>query len=251
YLPSGDARLVAVSLSEGGTEDGTVHVYERATGKETGDVIPRVNGGTAGGSGTWLLDNSGFYYTRYPRARGPAAGDLAFYQQVYFHKMGTPTSADTYAIGKELPRIAEIQLQTSPDGRYVLAAVANGDGGEFAHYVLDLGAQQKNAWTRVTEFFDGVIYAAFGGGQVVYLMSRKGAPRGKVLRAPLPKPALSSAVTVVAESDRAIQSFVTSAALLYVFDSDGGPTRIRVFDLKGRQKGEVPILPISAVDSAF
>src|SRR5258708_6491554 len=50
YVPSLDGRYVAASLSEGGSEEGTVHVYDVATGKETGDVIPRVNKGTVGGS---------------------------------------------------------------------------------------------------------------------------------------------------------------------------------------------------------
>jgi prolyl oligopeptidase len=42
YEPSLDGRLVAVSLSENGSEDGTLHVYEVATGRELGDLIPRV-----------------------------------------------------------------------------------------------------------------------------------------------------------------------------------------------------------------
>jgi prolyl oligopeptidase len=49
YVPSLDGRLVAVSLSEGGSEAGAVHVYEVASGRKLPDVIPRVNGGTAGG----------------------------------------------------------------------------------------------------------------------------------------------------------------------------------------------------------
>jgi prolyl oligopeptidase len=250
-MPSLDGRFVAVSLSENGSEDGTVHVYDRRTGKETGDVVPRVNGGTAGGSLAWAGDNAGFYYTRYPHKGERPDTDLAFYQQVYFHKMGAPASTDTYAIGKGFPRIAEIQLQTSPDGRYVLAAVANGDGGEFAHYLLNLSAGQKDSWTQVTTFSDRVIYATFGKDQGLYLVSRKTAGRGKVLKVSLTKPALSGAALVVPESDRAIQSIVAAEASLYVIDSDGGPSRIRVFDLMGHQKGEVPLLPISAVNFAF
>src|SRR5690348_2160181 len=67
FVPSLDGRRVAVSLSEGGSEEGTLHVYDAASGKELGDVIPRVNGGTAGGSAAWNGDGSGFFYTRYPR----------------------------------------------------------------------------------------------------------------------------------------------------------------------------------------
>ncbi len=40
YAPSPDGKLVAVSLSQGGSESGDVHVYEVATGKErTSDVV--------------------------------------------------------------------------------------------------------------------------------------------------------------------------------------------------------------------
>src|SRR5947199_5781810 len=122
YIPSLDGRLVAVSLSQGGSEEGTVHVYDVATVKELGDVVPRVNGGTAGGSVAWNADGSGFYYTRYPRQGERPKENLSFYQQVYFHKLGTPTADDRYEIGRELPRIAETTLRTSDDGRFLLAS---------------------------------------------------------------------------------------------------------------------------------
>ena len=53
YVPSRDGKLVAVSLSKGGSEAGDVHIFDAATGKETGTVIPRVHGGTAGGYLAW------------------------------------------------------------------------------------------------------------------------------------------------------------------------------------------------------
>src|SRR5262249_37506105 len=56
YRPSPDGRRVAVSLSTGGSEAGDVHVYDVAAGKEISDVVPRVNGGTAGGSLAWDAD---------------------------------------------------------------------------------------------------------------------------------------------------------------------------------------------------
>ena len=89
FVFSRDSRYVAVSLSEGGTEHGTVHVYEVQSGKSLSDVIPRVNGGTAGGSLAWNRDASGFYYTRYPGPGERPAADLDFFQQIYFHKLGT------------------------------------------------------------------------------------------------------------------------------------------------------------------
>ena len=60
--------LIAVSLSGGGSEEGTLHVYEVETGRELSDFIPRVNYPTGGGSVAWNAEGSGLYYTRYPRA---------------------------------------------------------------------------------------------------------------------------------------------------------------------------------------
>src|SRR5947209_1901150 len=69
FVPSPDGKLVAVSLSKAGSESGDVHVFDVETGKETDGVVPRVNGGTAGGSLAWALDSKGYYYTRYPRGK--------------------------------------------------------------------------------------------------------------------------------------------------------------------------------------
>ena len=133
-------------------------MYDVAGGKETGDAIPRVNGGTAGGSVAWNADGSGFYYTRYPREGERPKEDLSFYQQVYFHKLGTALTDDRYEIGKDFPRIAEISLSTSEDGHTVLAAVRNGDGGEVEHFVRG----EDGRWQQVTHFSDAIPIAAFG-----------------------------------------------------------------------------------------
>jgi prolyl oligopeptidase len=254
FVPCRDGRLVAVSLSEGGSEDGTVHVYDAGTGKALADVIPRVNGATAGGSLAWNADGSGFYYTRYPRGDERPKDDLNFYQQVYFHKLGTPTGDDAYCIGKDFPRIAEISLETSLDGRHLLATVANGDGGDFAHYLMD----PSGRWTQLTQFSDQVKAITFGPDSHLYLFSLKDAPRGKIQGLDLAHPELAHAATIVPESSAAIEgerigttghgaNFVPTATRLYVIDQVGGPSQIRVFNHEGRQLQSVPMDPVVSV----
>ena len=254
FVPSRDGRLVAVSLSEGGSEQGSVHVYETANGKELSDVIPGVNGATAGGSLAWNGDASGFYYTRYPRGDERSKEDMDFYQQVYFHKLGTPTSDDVYVIGKEFPRIAEISLESSPDGRFLLATVANGDGGDFAHYLMD----PSGHWSQLTQFSDQVKAMTFAPDNRLYLFSLKDAPRGKIQRLDLAQPDLAHATTVVPQSAAAIDgerigitghgaNFVPTANRLYVVDQVGGPSRVRVFDHKGRELQTLPLPPVVSI----
>jgi len=243
YAPSLDGRFVAVSLSENGSEDGSAHVYETASGKKLPDVIPRVQYPTAGGSLEWDKDASGFYYTRFPRGGERPPEDMTFYQQVYFHKLGTQTSEDTYVIGKEFPRIAEITLSTTEDAKYLLASVANGDGGEFAHYLRG----PSGTWTQLTRFSDQVKSVLFGPNGTLYLLTVNGAPRGKILSAPLDDPKLSGAKTVVPESDATIESFIPAATRLYVAEMKGGPSEVAVFDLGGKRLSSVPVKPVSSV----
>ncbi len=243
YVPSPGAKLVAVSLSVGGSEDGTVHVYDVATGKEVYEPIARVNEGTAGGGLAWNGDGSGFYYTRYPRGKERPPKDLDFYQQVYFHKLGTPPAKDTYCIGKDWPRIAETTLKSSKDGRYVLATVAYGDGGEFAFYLRG----PSGGWVRVADFRDKVTAIDFGPKDVLYMLSLKDAPRGKVLRLPASSPELAKAKLVVPQSDAVIEGFTLTDSRIYVHDMVGGPSRIRVFSDAGKTIGIVPVAPVSAV----
>jgi Prolyl oligopeptidase, N-terminal beta-propeller domain len=125
YVPSHDGKYVVVALFLNGSEDSSAHIFEVATGKALFDVVSRVNFATDGSSVEWNADGTGFYYTRYPQEGERPPEDAYFYQQVYFHKLGTDPKLDSYVIGKDFPRIAEIQLHAGDDARWLIASVAN------------------------------------------------------------------------------------------------------------------------------
>ena len=245
YVPSPDGKLIAVCLSENGSEEGTLHFYHTESGKLLPDRIVRVQYPTGGGSAAWTPDSSAVFYTRYPHKGEKPEADLNFFQQIYFHKLGTPVSGDEYSAGSDFPRIAEIELHTSDNGRWLLASVANGDGGEFAHYIREI--KVGAAWRQITRHEDGIKEVAFSHeGASLYLRSVKDAPRGKVLRFSV-EGTLADAEVVVPESDAVIEGITPTAKHLFVSDLIGGPSRIRQFDLNGKNEREIPLPTASGV----
>jgi prolyl oligopeptidase len=250
YVPSPDGSLVAVCLSKNGTEDGTLHFYRTHTGEALPDSIPRVQYPTAGGSAAWTPDGKAIYYTRYPHAGETPEADLNFFQRIYIHKLGAPETEDVFSVGNDFPRIAEIDLTTSRDNRWLLASVANGDGGQFAHFIRDFNAGDSASWREITHFEDAVKQVAFScDDSSLYLRSVKDAPRGKVLRMPLNAASgLKEAAVVVPESDAVVEGIAPTASFLFVAELVGGPSRIRRFDLDGNHGIELPIPPTSGVE---
>jgi prolyl oligopeptidase len=252
YVPSPDDRRVAVSLSRNGSEDGTLHVYDVASGEEVGAPIARVQYPTAGGSLAWNADGTGFWYTRYPGADAPES-ERHFNMQVYFHRVGSDAKTDVLALGAKdgLERVSEVFL----DSRHnlVLASVQRGDGGEWAFYVLRPDA----APVEVAAYDDRIVSAAIGPDDALYGISRLSAPNGKIVKAaaPLARGALANGKTIVPESAVAILSggaeqhvrdLNFAANRLFVRDIVGGPNQVRIFDLDGRPQGKLPLPEIAA-----
>ena len=250
YVPSPDGGLLAASLSKGGSESGNLHIIDAATGQPVDEVIPRVNGGTAGGDVVWTNDGTGLYYTRYPRPGERPDEELDLYQQVWFHRLGSPAAEDRYEFGQDLARVAEIRLQIDRRSGRILATVQYGDSGRFQHVLRET----DGSWRPLTTYDDEVVEATFAPDGSLILVSRKGAPRGKILKTGRSDLALDSASVIVEETAEAIVSdfygsppIVVTPRRLFVTYQLGGPSTVRCFDHSGRPRPGPDFPPVSSV----
>ena len=238
FVPSPDGSRVAVSLSEHGTEDGSLYVYDTVSGKAIGEPIPHVN--VMGGSAAWRHDGSGLWYTL-------CADPAGFRQQVWFRELGGAPDYVDLAGGFADEQIAEHFLSTSPDGRWVLDRVQRGDGGEWQIFLRGQGA--GDSWWRRADIPDRCVDAVFGP-DALYLVSRRDAPNGKVLRLPLTGGAtVADAREIVPASDLTIADLAVTRGTVWVVLMDGGPQRVRAFDTSGNPLPAVPVPPMSSVSS--
>ncbi len=238
FVPSPDGRQVAVSLSEHGTEDGSLYVYDADSGKVVDEPIPHVN--LMGGSVAWRHDGLGFWYTR-------CADPAGFRQQVWFREFGGAPDHVDLAGGFADEWIAETYLSASPDGRWVMDRVQKGDGGEWQVFLRSQDA--GDSWWQVAGIRDNCVHAVLGAG-ALYLISRRDAPHGKVLRLPLTSGAtIADAHEIVPASDLVIEDLAVTRGTVWVAVMDGGPQQVRAFDTSGRPLPAVEIPPTSSVSS--
>lgn len=245
FKPSPDGRIIAVSLSRNGSEDGTLHLYEVDSGRELEPPIPHVQFPTGGGSAAWTSDGKGFWYTRYPGGDASEA-DRHFNQQAYFHRLGSDAGRDPLVLATKdgLPRTAEIFLSNPGGAAGALASVQLGDGGEWQHFVLSpTGARLAIPYAAkvkaATLDHDGTIYA----------ISVKDAPNGKLLRF---APGQSTPTTLLPEGKTALVTdpvngaIVVSGDRLYLSAIDGGPTIIMSLGKDGRGLRTLDVPPVSS-----
>lgn len=248
YVPSPDGTKVAVAESDDGSERADVHVLDVATGKEL-EVIPRVSRATGGGDLAWTPDGKAVYVTRYPAQGEKPDAELDFWLKVWLHTLGQPIEKDVLQ-PLDLPKTAELTLDADANGR-VIVAVQNGDGGIFRHYLKD-----ASGWRMLDDWDDKVVDVKLGPTSDLWIVSKKDAPRGKVMKLAAKAKTASEAIVVVPEGkDAIVTDFGSETGVqvlgdrLYVGYQLGGPTELRVFSTKGKALQGPPSPPVADVSA--
>src|ERR1035441_8127814 len=120
----------AYGTSASCSELSTLRVIETATSKLLPDAIER----TRAASLAWKPDNSGFFYTRYPKKGDVAEGQEVYHRHVFYHALGDDPSRDTLIFGEGRDPENWPNVHLSEDGRWLLI-------------------DEEQGWTK-TELFD-------------------------------------------------------------------------------------------------
>ena len=234
YEPSPDGSLIAVGLSEGGTEESTLSVIDVKSGAHLADTIRN----TRASSIAWLPDNSGFWYLRY------ADGD-AYNRHVYFHRLGT-NPADDPVVFDALPTPETWpDVLASDDGRYLLVYMLVG----WSRIDAQLLDTESGLWREVISGVDAQSSFFFHAGEL-YAVTSRDAPNGRVVAAPLHDP--SEWRTVVAERDLVLARAVSLGDRLLVVSSNAAVDTVELWHVDGtldRTIDEFGLISVLSVDT--
>ncbi len=250
FEPSPNGRYVAVSLMTVADEKCDILVFDLQQKMRQVDVIRRVSD-IGGGDLAWTSDSTGFFYTRYPDIGERPADELSFFSQVWYHEIGAATDTDRWEFGKDLPKVAEIELDYHDASGQLLVTVQDGDGGNFAHYLRSPDGQYR----QFSTFEDDIVQAVFGSAESLFLLSLRDGPMGSIVRMSTRTLNAKDAVTIVPHGRhpivpgfyRSAASIVATETRLFVTYQMGGPTELRVFDHCGRRLPGPRQQPMSAV----
>ncbi len=227
FSPSFDARYVGYGVSEGGSENATLHVVETATGTMLPDTIDRAK--YVGITG-WRPDEKSFYYMRFPKlAPGESANDSELRPVAYLHTLGNDPDKDPAVFGFGVDPALHFEptdfavVGTTPNSAYALGVVAHGVQNEQTIYAAPLADVTSShvAWKKVADVADDIT-AEDVEGTTLYLLTHKDAPTYKIVATNLAQPDIAHAQTVVAPSSSIIEALAGAKDGLYVRSRSGG-----------------------------
>jgi prolyl oligopeptidase len=224
---SADGRYVVVGIAPGGAVfDSEFHVIVTATGRETGDVIPR----NVSNEVAWLPGNRGFVYARAQDLPAGAPATAASQKESsYLHRLGTDPRSDRAVFGYDVtPSVVadpsySAGIRIGAGWRYAIGVLSDGVSRYGAWYITPLDSLDTShtAWAKVAAFSDQVTSATLHGDDL-YLRTGHDASRYKILRTDARHPDLSTAETVVPASDAVVDEMDIAQDALYVHTTNGG-----------------------------
>jgi prolyl oligopeptidase len=224
FSPSPDGKLVAYGIAQGGNERGTLRILDVDRDAVLPDAIPHVRHPSV----SWVPDGSAFAYSRLPDPDTVGEGEDGYWETLWWHRIGTEATADEPVLSDDLDRTALPGTSISPDGRWLVV-----------HIHLMPTRTDVILIDRETDTATTVVHGEEAStslqvaGDRLYGVTNLGAPRGRVVSAPVAAPKAEDWQTLVAESSAVIEGIAIAGDSLLVASTEHAVSRLRRHNLDG------------------
>jgi len=242
WYASEDGKYVAYGTSPSGSEVSTLRVIETASGKLLPDSIER----TRAASLAWKHDNSGFFYTRYPKKGEVPEGQEVYNRHVFYHALGADPAKDPLIFGEGRNPEWWPDVTLSEDGRWLL--IDEGQGWTKTEMFLkDLTS--TDPLLEITTGKNFLYGADFFAGKL-YITTNEDAPHYRVFVADAAHPKRENWKEIIPQSDAVLQNAsVTGGKLLAEYEHNA-TSELKLFGLDGRKLADIPLPALGTVFTA-
>jgi len=233
YFPSDDGRLLAYGLSENGSEESVLQVMDVTTGAILPDRIAPCRSADL----AWLPDNTGFYYTRYPRAGEVPAGEEQYHRAIYLHRLGADPANDLLVF-RPAAKEHWPGVNLSPDGRWLVVTVAR-TFDQTDLYLQDLagGGALVPVVTGQSHAFEGHVV-----GSRFYIRTNREAPNYRLYVTDPATPGQEHWREIVpTRADAVLDGFLVTRESLALSYLESASSRLRLASLDGEHPREIPL----------
>jgi len=240
---SPDGKLLAYSTAASGSDWNEIRVRDVDTGKDLEDHIQWVKFSST----AWTKDGKGFFYSRYDAPKeATKLADVNYFQKLYFHKLGTPQSADVLVYDRPDEKEWGFHAQTTDDGRYLLIQATKGTARKYRVFYKDLSKADSKVVPLIDNFDAGYDFID-NVGSVFYFSTDRNAPRQRIVAIDVTKPQESNWKTIVPESQQTLQSaHMIDNQIVAEYLADARSV-VKVVDLKGKPVREIKLPGIGSV----
>ena len=244
FQPSDNGKYVAYGTSPSGSEMSTLHIIETKTGAILHDTIER----TRAASIAWKRDNSGFYYTRYPKKGDVPDGQEMYNRHVYYHEIANdpedhPEDSDPLIFGQGRDAEDWPNVSLSNDGLWLLINVAQG-WTKSELFLMDVKAGTPP--TRVTNG-KNFLYSAEVYNDRLFITTDEDAPRYRVFVADAGNYDREACKELIPQSDAVLQGTAVFGGKLFAQYEQNASSQLKLFDLQGKKLNDLLLPAIGTV----
>ncbi|HEX2722748.1 MAG TPA: prolyl oligopeptidase family serine peptidase [Gemmatimonadaceae bacterium] len=204
---SPNGRLLGYSVSRSGSDWQEVRVRDVETGRDMRDTLKWVKFSGI----SWTRDNKGFFYSGYEApAGGNTLTDANRNQRLYYHRLGTPQSADPVIFDRKDKPNWLYDAEVTDDGTFAIITIYEGTDVRTRLYYIFLDNPKKpviNApVVRLIDRLDAEYQFVHNAGDYFLVRTDLGAPKGRLVQIDINNPQPNRWVTVLPENRDALQS---------------------------------------------
>ena len=175
WVPSKNGKLLAYSIQDGGTDWRIIRVLDVKTGQPLADEIK-----WAKFTNIAWVGNEGFLYSRFAAPQeGAAFQQLNYNQTVYYHKIGTPQSADVAVYATpDKPEYGH-SAEVTHDGKWAVITTSAGTDEKYELHIMPLGKKPKWKAEPLVKGLDHEWQLIEGMGNRLWFVTNKDAPQAE------------------------------------------------------------------------
>jgi prolyl oligopeptidase len=238
FVPSKDGKYAVYGVSRSGSDWQLYQVMDLTTRTTLDDAIEWVKvSGVA-----WHGD--GFFYSRYPAPQpGQEKASINENHQVFFHRIGTPQSADCLVYEDAANPQRFHTVQTTEDERFAILTISDRGKGTDGNalYVADLSANQTGFTPLVATISDDSFVVVDNVGDALLVQTNRHAPNWRVVLVDPARPEEAHWQDVLAERPEPLQGAGTAGGKLFATYLQDVTTRAYVYGLDGAFEQEVAL----------